>query len=288
MLLVLFSGIVAISYVYILVEQNVSDLGYHGMGIMAILICISLLRIPWAYLLVTNTTIIAFFLLCSYFLMERVPISNYIEVTTYFIIVILFTSIIQKQMSTEQREKYLQGENLRLLSVTDKLTGCYNRLWFDSKLKEFSFFRDDDPGSKFSIIMLDVDNFKKVNDTHGHLVGDRVLQECVDLVRGVSRPKDYCARWGARSLSSSSRRRRSRRLLRWPSACVRRLSCTTSVSPSPSPAASVWLRGGPERTPTHYSIGPTPCSTAPSETARIEWRRTTLSRAVGLCFYMEI
>jgi len=48
----------------------------------------------------------------------------------------------------------------------------------------------------FSIFMLDIDNFKKVNDTYGHDVGDYVIKEVADLIRKATRGSDYFGRWG--------------------------------------------------------------------------------------------
>ncbi|NJD39564.1 MAG: diguanylate cyclase [Geobacter sp.] len=86
-------------------------------------------------------------------------------------------------------------EQLRLSSITDPLTGAYNRRFLqESLLKEL--YRAERHGSQFSVVMLDIDHFKQVNDRYGHGVGDQVLQYLVRLVQGRIRTSDLLARWG--------------------------------------------------------------------------------------------
>ncbi|MEQ8768691.1 MAG: GGDEF domain-containing protein, partial [Planctomycetota bacterium] len=80
-------------------------------------------------------------------------------------------------------------------AVTDSLTGAYNRRFFDSQLtKEISRSRRYD--SPVSLLMVDVDHFKVINDSFGHQVGDRVLQEMVQVIRRTIRTPDLLARFG--------------------------------------------------------------------------------------------
>ena len=81
------------------------------------------------------------------------------------------------------------------LSTRDFLTGVYNRRMFDKKLN-LELERAKRYGHVLSIGMLDIDHFKKVNDTHGHPAGDRVLQELTGIVGGHIREVDYLARYG--------------------------------------------------------------------------------------------
>ena len=80
-------------------------------------------------------------------------------------------------------------------ATTDTLTGCYNRKMFNDLLAT-EVKRVDRHGGVFSLIILDIDDFKTVNDTFGHLVGDEVLIEMANLCRGNIRESDIFARWG--------------------------------------------------------------------------------------------
>ena len=88
-----------------------------------------------------------------------------------------------------------QTKKLKLLSVTDKLTGIYNRVKLDEDLiLNYDYFLQHK--EIFSIIILDIDLFKEVNDTYGHLVGDKILQEVTKVIQQKIRSSDTLGRWG--------------------------------------------------------------------------------------------
>jgi diguanylate cyclase (GGDEF)-like protein len=78
---------------------------------------------------------------------------------------------------------------------TDALTRAYNRLKFDEIL-EREMKRATRYQKLLSVAVFDIDHFKKVNDTYGHLVGDYVLQSIADITRDNIRGTDYLLRWG--------------------------------------------------------------------------------------------
>lgn len=86
-------------------------------------------------------------------------------------------------------------EKLQRLSTTDPLTGAYNRRMFMDMLSR-EMTRSGRYGEPFSLLMFDLDHFKKVNDTYGHDVGDRVLVDVVQLSMELVRQSDILARWG--------------------------------------------------------------------------------------------
>lgn len=85
--------------------------------------------------------------------------------------------------------------DLQQVAALDALTGLYNRRFGLQRLKE-EFARSLRSGDPISILMLDIDHFKSVNDTYGHLVGDRVLQRVVVAARHVLREGDVLMRYG--------------------------------------------------------------------------------------------
>ncbi|MBO8170224.1 MAG: diguanylate cyclase [Thermoanaerobacteraceae bacterium] len=81
------------------------------------------------------------------------------------------------------------------LSIRDALTGLYNRREFQRRLKE-EVERTRRHGGSFSLLMLDADHFKTINDTYGHQVGDEVLRVMATLICREVRPVDQVARYG--------------------------------------------------------------------------------------------
>jgi diguanylate cyclase (GGDEF)-like protein len=92
------------------------------------------------------------------------------------------------------KHKRMEKE-LRRLSVTDYLTNCYNRRFFMQKLEE-EIERAKRNGNKFSLIMLDIDRFKSINDRFGHNAGDLVLKSMAEMIKNRIRKIDTLARWG--------------------------------------------------------------------------------------------
>jgi diguanylate cyclase (GGDEF)-like protein len=86
-------------------------------------------------------------------------------------------------------------EEIRRLSETDGLTQISNRLKLDAVLK-LEIERLSRSDSVCSVIILDIDFFKKVNDTYGHLVGDEVLKDVADIIKKGVRKIDTVGRWG--------------------------------------------------------------------------------------------
>ena len=96
-----------------------------------------------------------------------------------------------------ERARALEKTNalLESISTTDALTGISNRRSFDYQLK-IEVARSERYNSTLSCIMLDIDFFKNVNDTHGHNFGDEVLREIGRILRVSLRKHDFCARYG--------------------------------------------------------------------------------------------
>lgn len=100
----------------------------------------------------------------------------------------------QIQQLVQQLE--IERNIAQLNSITDSLTGLANRRYFDNTL-ETEFFRLKRTGSVLSLIMLDVDHFKKFNDSYGHLAGDDCLRQIGTILKTIIlRVPDMVARYG--------------------------------------------------------------------------------------------
>lgn len=95
----------------------------------------------------------------------------------------------------DMTERKMMEKRLEYVAQTDTLTGLYNRLRFDDIIqREIAF--GERHGTQLSIIYMDIDFFKKINDTFGHDIGDTVLKEIAFIIRQVLRVSDYPFRWG--------------------------------------------------------------------------------------------
>ncbi|MFD4929021.1 diguanylate cyclase [Peribacillus butanolivorans] len=87
-------------------------------------------------------------------------------------------------------------EELEKMVITDHLTRLYSRSYLDDKISQS--MEEDEEGT---FIMIDLDNFKRVNDTYGHQVGDDILIQVADLIQHNIRDTDIGARWGGEELA---------------------------------------------------------------------------------------
>ncbi len=88
-----------------------------------------------------------------------------------------------------------EKEHLREMSIRDQLTGLYNHNFFYTRLEE-EFERAVRYELPLSLIMMDIDDFKKVNDTFGHRAGDAVLKDIAAIIKKRGRKTDILARYG--------------------------------------------------------------------------------------------
>ncbi len=121
--------------------------------------------------------------------------------TALFFGIFLIYPLIRRQALEEHKLREMteslsaRSEMLEHAALTDALTGMQNRRYFDDALREYldEFRRVDKP---VGLMILDLDHFKQVNDTHGHDVGDRVLREVANCLRDMTRFHDVVARLG--------------------------------------------------------------------------------------------
>ena len=90
-------------------------------------------------------------------------------------------------------------DQLRFAAITDSLTGLYNEGYFYKRLHE-EINRAERSGSSLSLLFIDVDGLKRINDSHGHLVGDEVLTQIAKRTGACVRKVDILARYGGDEL----------------------------------------------------------------------------------------
>ncbi|MBI3600804.1 MAG: diguanylate cyclase, partial [Nitrospinae bacterium] len=105
------------------------------------------------------------------------------------------TKELYQKLKEEQKIIKKTNKLLQKLSVTDGLTGLYNHRYFQKKIKE-EFLRAKRYNSPLSCVMMDLDDFKNLNDTYGHQAGDIVLIEFSRILNNSVRNIDFAARYG--------------------------------------------------------------------------------------------
>lgn len=112
--------------------------------------------------------------------------------------------LVESNKQLAQRNRELLVENLNLASQVEALqkisfidfaTGIHNRGYLQQRLDE-EFSRSRRTGSSLSCLFIDLDDFKKINDTYGHLTGDRLLKDVAILLKSFCRREDVLVRFG--------------------------------------------------------------------------------------------
>lgn len=97
------------------------------------------------------------------------------------------------------RRRQKLGEFYRQLSMNDGLTGLYNRSWLADMLPKMVATAHR-AGTPLALVMIDLDHFKRFNDTHGHLTGDDALRAASSVISVALRPSDFAVRYGGEEM----------------------------------------------------------------------------------------
>ncbi|WP_373017548.1 ABC transporter substrate-binding protein [Thiomicrorhabdus sp.] len=119
-------------------------------------------------------------------------------IVLFLIVISLYTrrlSKLNKDLIHTQQELTDSNQKLAKLSTTDHLTGAFNRGYLDQVLIQESL-RSNRYKNPLSMILIDLDDFKKVNDTYGHMVGDEILLQTTQWIQSSIRQTDTFGRWG--------------------------------------------------------------------------------------------
>ncbi len=102
---------------------------------------------------------------------------------------------VEQQLQNANNELSRKNNELSVLSTTDKLTGLANRRYIESQLDTVLESQQSER-NPFSVMLLDIDHFKQINDQYGHLLGDEVLKSIARILENNTRDTDRIGRWG--------------------------------------------------------------------------------------------
>ena len=112
-------------------------------------------------------------------------------VVLVFMVFVLFAYLTSEKIRLYKQKKLLSElEMWHKIAITDDLTGIYNRAAYSSHIDNLKS-KINANNFSFAIILFDIDNFKAINDTYGHLEGDRVLQICSKMLCNIFSHPDY-------------------------------------------------------------------------------------------------
>jgi diguanylate cyclase (GGDEF)-like protein len=102
---------------------------------------------------------------------------------------------LKEEVAKKTAELTKTNRQLRKIALIDPLTGIFNRRFFFKRLEE-EFIRTTRYGMQLSLLFIDIDNLKLINDTYGHVAGDRVIKTLSNILRQVGRKGDLACRFG--------------------------------------------------------------------------------------------
>ncbi|WP_214626079.1 sensor domain-containing diguanylate cyclase [Paenibacillus agaridevorans] len=103
--------------------------------------------------------------------------------------------LLNEEYERKQQELMLINSRLEAMATTDPLTGLRNRRYFQDHLTTL-LAKHQNSGQPLSMLIIDIDHFKNINDTYGHPIGDIVLAKLAELLQSMSRETDIIARFG--------------------------------------------------------------------------------------------
>jgi diguanylate cyclase (GGDEF)-like protein len=110
-------------------------------------------------------------------------------------IIILLFEASQSQLQQEMQRLVESDSQVKEMGIRDRLTGLYNRHYFNDVIRR-ELARSRRHGGALSVLLIDVDRFKEINDVRGHAVGDGVLQFVANYLTACVRESDLVFRWG--------------------------------------------------------------------------------------------
>lgn len=174
------------------------EVHWHAMSMVAILV-VMYLYIPnrLAYAAALASAAIVVFLALVHFMLPPRPLSDLLTMGMLLVMINTFGVLAARRFNRVAREEFRVQTQFRQLAERDQLTGCYNRHYLHDRLIDAELARARRFGHALSVILCDIDHFKRINDSFGHHEGDAVIRNFAALLRGMTRDGvDAVVRYG--------------------------------------------------------------------------------------------
>ena len=125
----------------------------------------------------------------------RVAVRALVILVLAFTVQTIYQQVRVRKLQRELEEQHVQAEVFRRLAMFDPLTGLYNRRFAEQRLKA-EIARSERRGHALIVVLVDLNDFKEINDKFGHQAGDLVLKDFAKRLSSSTRGSDVAARWG--------------------------------------------------------------------------------------------
>jgi two-component system, cell cycle response regulator len=185
-------------FFYLMVLSDYSNMNFiiKCMDIIVIITLYFIFPNKWIYAVLTSFALVSSFtVFCICNASRFTQNSSYAAGGVYITLTFALNALNFYRINYYERAQFYNISILKKLINTDTLTGAFTRAKFDEDIKRHIALSKQ-TGRRFSITIFDIDDFKRINDTYGHIEGDRVLAEIARTVTKNKRPRDILTRWG--------------------------------------------------------------------------------------------
>lgn len=165
------------------------------LGVMAIIMLIFVIPNVWLIAVSVSAACAAAFLITASAQINALPSNHLMAGIVYLAFETAVGAIFAMLFRRYQYREFVAKTELERIYSTDPLTKIGNRVKLEEEAEKWLACCEKD-NLPLCMVLMDVDNLKVINDSHGHLVGDTVLYETAQILRANLREKDVCVRWG--------------------------------------------------------------------------------------------
>jgi diguanylate cyclase (GGDEF)-like protein len=182
-------------FLFVLMNYPEPDFLIQAMGMIVIILAIFMYPNRWFNMVVVSFISIAIFLLAASFHITDLNIPTFAAGAVYIMITGILCAFWARSIEEYRLRHYSSMESLRSISTTDSLTQTCNRLRLEHEGERL--IRHSRAHEKpLSLVFIDLDDLKTINDKYGHIIGDKVLIETAARIRKHLSPHDIVCRWG--------------------------------------------------------------------------------------------
>ena len=190
-----FEAACVVLFLYVFTQYPHPDFMIQTLGVITIIITVFLIPNTWKNMIIVVAITEISFLLLAKLSLPALDWMNFTASASYITIDAMLCAFFAWNRQKSQRMEFEARQELDRLSSTDHLTQATTRFKLEEEAKRWlGFCRRQ--GIPLSLVFIDVDNLKPINDKYGHLAGDKVLAEIVIRIRASLRETDITSRWG--------------------------------------------------------------------------------------------